>query len=399
MKSSKRMPRKYRVPTEMGYLSLFTLAIYVSLSLLFCGWSYFMDAEMSLFERLLYFSNYCLGYDCYVGSKSMEFAMRVCEVFFFAAIVSLFYELYKYLVECRRLKKVERAIYNSFLWTSSRASGIDAKYVPSYKSFATLQARFGYSEKEILRACSISQRIRSINLATTRSFEDNPHDRLAVECYMKNRAYGCFINRNSPVTIVVPSATCGLGRFGFYLAVCGGFNFISKEIPDHDSTERYFNISKDYEKKNPILREYLSDARTLVTQKENSWTIVLATITLRDGNRIALYRNEKNNQRFKGLLKSLPDAICEVPIDKTVEDFHVGSNNILNKLLAFNNVQDGFVMRISNETLFWNKQEMRIILDLAHHLCTALNLPFNENVLKDLSKGRKDLVGFPEDIF
>lgn len=398
MKYRNRPPRRYRVKSELLYLSLVSLAIFVVVLVAFYLWQSGLGINSTFFEKLWYFPRYCIDLEPETGNAALDVTMGVFKAFFFAALVALFYELYKCLIGRFRTKRVEQAIYNSFLWTSSRASDSKNKYVPFFKSFGTLKARFGYSEKEILQACATSQRLRVVNLATTRSFESYPHDKLAVECYMRNRSYGCLIDRKSPITIVVPSTNFGLSKFGFYLSLYGGFNFISKENLDHDTWEKYYTIDSGTLKSEPDLKKFLSDAKSLASRSEASWVIVLATIVFRDGNKIALRHSEPNTDKYNSLVENLCENFKSVEIDKDGPDFKVLSGNILNRLLV-NNSSDGFVMRISNETLVWNEARVKIIYDLAETLCKAFGVKFYGKVQNGLMPHKKARVGFPADFF
>lgn len=398
MKYRNRPPRRYRVKSELLYLSLVSLAIFVVVLIVFFLWQSGLGRNLTFFEKLWYFPRYCIDLEPETGNAALDVTMGVFKAFFFAALVALFYELYKCLIGRFRTKRVEQAIYNSFLWTSSRASDSKNKYVPFFKSFGTLKARFGYSEKEILQACATSQRLRVVNLATTRSFESYPHDKLAVECYMRNRSYGCLIDRNSPITIVVPSTNFGLSKFGFYLSLYGGFNFISKENLDHDTWEKYYTIDSGTLKSEPDLREFLSDAKRLASRSDASWVIVLATIVFRDGNKIALRHREPNTEKFNSFIGKLCDTPEGVLIDTNGPDFKVLSSNILNRFLM-NNSSDGFVMRVSNETLVWNEARVQIIYDMAKALCRAFDVKFYGDVQNALLPPKKARVGFPADFF
>ena len=395
MKYRNKLPKRYRVPSEVLFLTVVSVVLFVIVSLCFFCWISLLSKELSFGERLLYFPRYCIDNASGTGYPGFDFALRIVRIFFFAALITVFYELYKYIVECRRVSKIEKAIYNTFRWTSSRESGLDLKYVPWFKSFDTLKARFGYSEKEILQACMASSRLRAANLATTRPYESYPHDKLVVECFMRNTQYGCLIGRNSEITVAVTSTSFGLSKFGFYLALFGGFNFISKENSDHDTSERWFSRRKGDEDNSPLLKRFIKDANGMAAQN-GSWVISLATIASRDGEKIALYHKKDSKEQFNELCSRLPLSIHGVNVQTDGDEFKVGDTNSLNEIVKGTNAA-GFVLRISNQTLVWNPKRMLIIKKLAEELCGVFGAKFNDNAL-EIVKG-SDKPGFPDDKF
>ena len=108
--------------------------------------------------------------------------------------------------------------------------------VPRYLSMTDLQIKLGIGADKIIETVDFSQksnkeiRYRLRNLADTLNIQHRPQDRLVVEQFPINKVYGCFINRNSNVTIVSTSSVeaAATGTFAFYLAMVGGVNYVSK---------------------------------------------------------------------------------------------------------------------------------------------------------------------------
>lgn len=395
MKYKHKLRKVYYVPSSIRYLSMVSLCIYAIVTLVFFLWLSMINCDLSIVERLLYFPKYCIGYVHNTGNVLLDLALTITKVFFFAAIVALFYEVYKYCIERHRIKIIEKAIYNNFHWTSSRKSGSEIKYVPLFKSFATIRARFGYTEDEIIRACLASDRLRVANLASTRPHESYPHDKLVVECFMRNAAYGCRINRDSRITIVVATTNFGLSKFGFYLALFGGFNFISKETTDHDTSERFFSVSQKSIDSNHEMKLFFSDVEELL-KGQGSWVITLATIAGNEEERISIYHDKATKtSNYDSFCAKLPSSIKNVPIRCDETDFIMGKNNIVNHLTKGSDA-DGFDMRISNYTLVWNPKRMKIIKELAEAMCEAFGIKPNINATKIVSKKH---IGFPADVF
>ncbi|MCF0207682.1 MAG: potassium channel family protein [Bacteroidales bacterium] len=146
--------------------------------------------------------------------------------------------------------------------------------VPKYISVIEIQARLGMSVDDIIEATNESEHFRLINLSTTCPAEDRAEDKLAVEHFMTNRPYGCCINRGSKVTIMCATsiADATMSWEAYYLAMMGGFNFISREI----GTSRPFKsfYLHDGEDTVPMLKDYMDDLRKLAPT-EDCWIVTV----------------------------------------------------------------------------------------------------------------------------
>lgn len=122
------------------------------------------------------------------------------------------------------------------------------RVVPLHTSVEDIQIKLQLSMEEILDIVHDSNNFRLCNMAKTVAREKRPLDKIVVENFYTNTAYGCKIDRNSDVTIVSTSSydEPGMGNVAYYLSMMGGFNFISKEAesnPLHHIS--YYNIKKD----------------------------------------------------------------------------------------------------------------------------------------------------------
>lgn len=122
------------------------------------------------------------------------------------------------------------------------------RVVPLHTSVEDIQIKLQLSMEEILDIVHDSNNFRLCNMAKTVARENRPQDKIVVENFYTNTAYGCKIDRNSDVTIVSTSSydEPGMGNVAYYLSMMGGFNFISKEAesnPLHHIS--YYNIKKD----------------------------------------------------------------------------------------------------------------------------------------------------------
>lgn len=118
-------------------------------------------------------------------------------------------------------------------------------FVPQRVSIAKLQVRKGMDVKDVIDTCNAFPEFRLKNLASAFSGEEHPMDHIVVEHFPHNRSYGCCIDRASRVTIVCTGGfnELGSGWFTYYLALMGGFNYISKEFEvDPDELDSFYNL-------------------------------------------------------------------------------------------------------------------------------------------------------------
>ena len=145
--------------------------------------------------------------------------------------------------------------------------------VPQHLSICDIQARVGLKGDDIFDAVQASDNFRLINLAVTQTIDEHPQDKLAIENFIVNRPYGCCIDRGSKITIVSPSSLADpcIGNFSYYLALIGGFNYISREIGELRPYRSYYSFANRYnhEENLPLFMEDLER----LTSREGSWTL------------------------------------------------------------------------------------------------------------------------------
>ena len=161
----------------------------------------------------------------------------------------------------RRLRKAFRRQSNKSLreYLNSLPDGGSSRFktlnvVPQRVPIAKMQVRQGLDLKDIIDTCNKFEELRLKNLADAHSDEESTEDRFVVEHFPLNTKYGCYVPRQSKVTIVCTSSfdEVGIGWFTYYLAKFGGFNYLSKEIEvDTDELDSFHNWSKEplYDKK------------------------------------------------------------------------------------------------------------------------------------------------------
>ena len=170
------------------------------------------------------------------------------------------------------IKKNVGKLHLAFERKLDRPTGF--RIIPQHLSVCDIQARVGMKADDIIDAIEESENFRLVNLAVTQTIDEHPQDKLAVEHFMVNRPYGCCIDRGSKITIVSaisfiePSA----GNFSYYVALMGGFNYISRELGEKRPYRSFykFNNANDV----PGLAEYMEDLNRL-TAREDAWDIEL----------------------------------------------------------------------------------------------------------------------------
>ena len=140
---------------------------------------------------------------------------------------------------------------------------------PRYVSVMEIQARLGLKEDEIFDAVSTSNRFRFINLSATATKEENVSDLLAVETFNLNTIYGQCIDRGSKITIFSPSNIVDpiVGWWSYYLALIGGFNYVSRELGE---TRPYTSFYMYKDDATPGRAEFMDDMNTLLGDS-NKW--------------------------------------------------------------------------------------------------------------------------------
>ncbi len=233
-----------------------------------------------------------------------------------------------------------------------RCRHTDFYTVPIYCSVPQLQVITRLSVEEILDAIDSTNDLRLANLAQCKSVEDEGVDQLVVEHFVVNRPYGCCINRNSKVTIVETSAfvEVGMGNFAFYLAMMGGFNYISRETGAVRPYQSYYTIED--ESSVPNLPDFIADLNNMANAEDHFVFYVLAASgsmepklptqihfnyggekgdeTYNNPNR-TLHRTEKFEAFFQGVSKDLKQFL-DFETDKQRYYDTSDSDNIMRKL-------------------------------------------------------------------
>lgn len=146
--------------------------------------------------------------------------------------------------------------------------------IPPFRSANDVKALLGMTTADLNEAVEYGKGFRLVNLASSIPSQQYIPDRIAIEHFPINRSYGCFIDRGAAVTIINPTAyiDVGMGNFGFYLALIGGFNYISREVGVRVPSKSFFTI--DSRDALPNLSDYCDDLERLLNRPK-AWGVTV----------------------------------------------------------------------------------------------------------------------------
>jgi len=259
--------------------------------------------------------------------------------------------------------------------------------VPPLLPVATLQAKLSMTEDDIVNAVNSDEApfFRLVNTATTIPMGETAADRLAVVHFTLNRPYGTLIDRGSTITIIDTSAYCdaGVGNWSFYLALIGGFNYISRETGNLAELSSFFNQASDSDN----LDDFNADLRTLLS-RQGAWGICVLVssgalepnyptdLHLQIGGKKGDTRTGgddlfvRDEQRYRNFYAALEETLAEqFSLSVDHQKFHdtSGKNIIFRKLQLQN--PGNIIMRVRWHCLLWDPR--RILL--AREIATVIN--------------------------
>lgn len=267
-------------------------------------------------------------------------------------------------------------------------------FSPISLPFADVQASQRLAEADIFKVIDISEDFRVVNLATTIPSDRMAPDKLAIEHFIVNRPYGCFINRGSAITIVAPSSSWdpAIGYYAYYLAKLGGFNLVSRELGISRPYRSFYN--QTYTENVPGLEEFMGDLNSVAIGSE-SWVITLLPASGANEPEFPTqfhieYGGVKGDESFSGtdlLVKDIDKAdALFTDIEGTMENtygfktdrqrYHnTSSPNLFFRKLENSKKVNGFVLRIAWSVFLWNSRKMEI----AKTLADVLNRDIRQN--------------------
>ena len=271
--------------------------------------------------------------------------------------------------------------------------------VPQFLSFTDIQARMGMKADEIFDAVDAAENFRLINLASTQTIDEHPQDRLAVEHFVVNRPYGCCIDRGSKVTIIATASVVDpcTSSITYYLALIGGFNYISREVGELRPYRSYYIFEDRYtQEKN--LATYMEDLERLTT-REGSWTLTfLASSGALEPSYPTYFHfsvgGKKGDESFDGENLVVEDmaaykAFYEDLTAQLVEKFNMESdhqryhaattsNLFLRKFRDGMGSKNNIIMRMAWSASLWDSRRIAI----AKCIADTLNAHFESDVVK-----------------
>lgn len=278
--------------------------------------------------------------------------------------------------------------------------------VPQYLSICDIQARMGMKTDDIFDAVESSEEFRLINLATTQTIDEHPQDRLAIEHCIVNRPYGYFIDRNSKITIVSPSSLVDacIGNFSYYLALIGGFNYISREIGELRPYTSYYTFGDRYnhEENLPL---YMEDLEKL-TKREGSWTLTsLVASGANEPSYPTIFHfgigGKKGDESFEGenlVVKDTKsyrefyeDLTAELESKFDMSSDHQRYHNTSVSKLFVRKYEEGkgcdnnIILRIAWSACLWDSRR----IEIAKTIADALNRHFENDVQKEYDSDLK----------
>lgn len=274
--------------------------------------------------------------------------------------------------------------------------------VPQHLSICDIQARMGMKTDDIFDAVKLSNEFRLINLATTQTIDEHPQDKLAIEHFMINRPYGCCIDRNSKITIVSPSslADACIGNFSYYIALIGGFNFISREIGELRPYRSYY-VFDDRQTHEPNLAQYMDDLERLTTRK-GSWTLTpLVASGANEPSYPTVFHfsagGAKGDESFEGdnlIVRDMAayrrfyeDLSAELESKFAMASDHQRYHNVSSsklfarKFAGGKGSQNNIILRIAWSACLWDPRRIAI----AKTIADVLNRHFENDILKEYS--------------
>ncbi|MDE6338431.1 MAG: ion transporter, partial [Muribaculaceae bacterium] len=287
-------------------------------------------------------------------------------------------------------------LINQFQRKLDRPSGIQC--VPSLVTLMQIQARTGMKTDEIIDVINHNKPpyFRLINTASTIPAADKPMDMLAVEHYICNRSYGLFIDRGSKITIINPSAytDAGSGNFSFYLAMIGGFNYISREVGDRSMSLSYY-LPPAAVISNNEYKQFCDDL-TILLSRECAWslTFLVSSGALEPKLPTELHFNiggaigeefdmkdslVKDIDTYKKIYETISSLVySKFGLRSDHQKFHSSDNpRLLHRLIKAPN-GNNIVLRIEWDKILWNPNRMllaQIIAQVLSEVIVGKSLP------------------------
>lgn len=281
--------------------------------------------------------------------------------------------------------------------------------VPPFRSDADVRVMLNMKTDNLNEAVDYGPGFRLINLASTVPAARKPSDRIAIEHFPINRPYGCLIDRGSKVTIIAPSnmTDACIGNFAFYLALIGGFNYISREKGKRAPYRSFYAIkSRDYEEN---LTEYLEDLEHLLN-RPGAWgvTVLVSSGSLEPEYPTHIHVNiggPKGDTRMSGedlfvkdgatystfyndLAKTM-ETEFELKTDHQIHHTTAAANHFV-RHIKINDDVNNIIIRVEWDKILWDSRRILICKSMAKTIARNLAkapMPDIEKTLKSKQIG------------
>lgn len=259
--------------------------------------------------------------------------------------------------------------------------------VPRYISIGTLQASKNMTERDVIDAVEHNPPFRLRNLATAETKGNHAIDQIVIEMFPFNTSYGACIDRGSNITICCPTANseAGIGNFAYYLALIGGFNYISKEVENNvDEPSSYYLINNEVP--NAEREKYLNDIKLIAGKKKERWIIFLIsseskketdlhfitkanTKTGRDSTII-------DNDNFARLWNAMSEnARRECNVNSDIDTYRPAGPKNAAVIIGGGIDTNAFTIRVSSELVVWSTMYIALAKALAEAINTTVGNP------------------------
>ena len=317
--------------------------------------------------------------------------------------------------ERERLEECKRVLVMAF--RRKEVKELYYRVVPRRIPIKTLIVKKGVLEADIIKTVIQNKEFRMRNLASSQPTKDYPVDRWAVELLPldeytvdgipiqrygigeQHSLTGIYIDRQSPVTIIAPTAASenSIGFFAYYLAQFGGFNYISKEFEmDVNSPMSFFNITDD-DKVKPFIKQ-IKD----LNKGNVKWNVVIiSSESIHDSqfHFIHKYENEgkqkstiQDDASFKTFSENFSNEMkttFNYTSDLDSDYYKQKSNNITVKVGGGTDT-NAFTLRIAYSVTTWSNRPTPIITTMAKIIKNFLGDPsknLNEESWKEKGFG------------
>lgn len=350
--------------------------------------------------------------------------------------------------KARKMEEDRNKIRNCFNRLKDRHTNY--RYVQPYISVASLQIKLGLNVNEIIDAVNYSMNddLRLRNLAETYSRDLEKEDKLVVELFpLKGKTqdvdsnganyeiiqteYGAYIDRGSKVTIATTSSNyeyaIGDSHFAYYLALYGGFNYISREfgLGQNDS---FYTLPVDEETKEILIqghpdqnflafKDKLEELSTNGGNAKDSWTIFILPVPRKLSSQFSFVHDivdkqqrkldrkttvlEEKEQDFLAMYERIKDMVenHKYPITEGEKEFDTDLKtdldecfkNTIGRLNIGVNIGGGkttntFTLRIASKILARDRRNIPVAVEMAKIIreTLALEQPFNESAMKKI---------------